>query len=70
MRLMWSDGLPLFSVLCSLFFVLTSWVYVDRRSRGSECGFLVWGMDRSNRERGSKGGFDCSWVILRRVPLL
>ena len=67
---MWFDGLPLFSVLCSLFSVLSSWVCVDRRSRGSECEFLVWSVDRSSRERGSKGGSDCSWVILRRVPLL
>ena len=46
---MCSDGLPLFPIisLCSLFFVLSLWVYVDWRSHGSECGFLVWSVDRS-----------------------
>ena len=39
---------------------------MDQRSCRSECGFLVWGVDRRSRERGLKGGskrgFDCSWV--------
>ena len=48
--------------LCSLFFVLSSWVCVDWRSPGSECGFLVWSVDRRvDRSvglivRGSKRG--------------
>ena len=39
---------------------------MDQRSCRSECGFLVWGVDRRSRERGLKGGLkrgsDCSWV--------
>ena len=39
---------------------------MDQRSCRSECGFLVWGVDRRSRERGLKGGSkrgsDCSWV--------
>ena len=65
---MWSDGLPLFSVLCSLFVGL-------RGSKESWVGVWIKGVVSVDRSvglivRGSERGSDCSWVILRWVPLL
>ena len=59
---MWYDGLPLFSVLCSLFVGLCG-------SKESWVGVWVFGLERGSNGR-LKCGSDCLWVILRYYPLL